>query len=185
MGKKTFPTLTMRTACEFLLAKLPFPLCIFILSRAFYRLFSFDRFFFAFPFILFVNSILPSRLSRTFRQNVAWDLWSSSPWPAGPGSSQTQSWMWSESISECYIRGQILSPWLGDIVNQRKDIYREHSGPASGPASLAGRKWTSQESFVGDGSFRVFPMHCAFSPEWNIRQLEYTYIVSTPSTVTS
>ena len=41
---------------------------------------------------------------------------------------------------------------------QRKDIYIEHrAGKAARLASL--RKVTQPSSFVGDGCFRVFPMH--------------------------
>ncbi len=55
--------------------------------------------------------------------------------------------------------------------------------PARRPAWLAGGKWPSWASFVGgDGSFRGLSRACAFSPEWNLGQLEYTeytFIVST------
>jgi hypothetical protein len=47
--------------------------------------------------------------------------------------------------------------------NQRKYII-QNTGPARWPAWLAGGKWPSRASFVGDGSFRGCPVRaCAFS----------------------
>jgi hypothetical protein len=47
---------------------------------------------------------------------------------------------------------------------EKRHIHRT-PGPARRAAWLAGGKWPSRASFVGDGSFRVFPMRAHFSPE--------------------
>jgi hypothetical protein len=70
--------------------------------------------------------------------------------------------------------------------NQRKYIYIENR--AGKAASLASwKKLPSQASYVGDGSFRVFPVRAHFPRNETLEAswVEYTYIVSTPSTVTS
>ncbi len=64
----------------------------------------------------------------------------------------------------------------------REKTYKYNTGPARRPAWLARGKWPSRASFVGDGgSFRGCPVCAHLPPHF----LEYTYVVCTPSTVTS
>ncbi len=43
-------------------------------------------------------------------------------------------------------------------VSEERHVKKWNTGQARRPAWVAGGKWPSRESFVGDGSFRVFPI---------------------------